>query len=606
MALKLWFPLNKDTKNVGLTKCSISSVPVITPSYVDGPIDKALSFNGTTFWKSQNISLGNEATIACWSKTNTNQRMTWVLESDASNKLNLYESTIYTLNTGDSNNNPFKTSSNSNINVLHDNNWHHFAVTFGDSVAKLYIDGTYAGTSVTFRSPKTTNKPIKIGGGFNNGHTYDWNGGIADFRIYDHCLTEYDIKRLSQQKIFEFQPYSILGNDLLFDKSGYVLKNFINSQAKFNRNSIYFNGTNQIIRSKEIGFEISGGTLPVWFLPKTKPSGNGTIFYLDGNSRMACGLYNNAANFIVSTKTSSPMFPATGVTYGEWNHVCITYGTNFVATNCYLNGIKLTGSGSNNWSETDSYVKIGGRESYNSFFDGSVANVEVYSKQLSEEECINIYNTKKLELFLPDEYEELEYIESTGTQWIDTGKMFLFGDEFYFEFMPLSNSVSVENKGYGAGTNISTNNITGGGRIHNGYMQMWIIGADCTYTPTISSGESRLNKRYIENWKIEEGVLNVSLTDIENKITHIGIANRTQFTSGFNSGNNIYLFRDNSTTYTYLSATRIYKTWLKRQNGTFEFYLLPSKRKSDNVIGMYDMISRQFFTNSGTGSFTGA
>ena len=34
--------------------------------------------------------------------------------------------------------------------------------------------------------------------------------------------------------------------------------------------------------------------------------------------------------------------------------------------------------------------------------------------------------------------------------------------------------------------------------------------------------------------------------------------------------------------------------------------MIPAKRKSDNVIGLYDMVSRQFFTNSGTGSFTGA
>lgn len=581
MALKVWLPLNKDTKNVGLTKCSISSVPSITPSYVDGPIDKALSFNGTTFWKSQNISLGNEATIACWSKTNTNQRMTWVLESDAVNRLNLYESTIYTLNTGDSNDNPFKTSTNSNINALHDNNWHHFAVTFGNSVAKLYIDGTYAGTAVTFRSPKTTNKPIKIGGGYNDGHTYDWNGGIADFRIYDHCLTEYDIKRLFQQKIFEFQPYSILGNDLLFDKSGYVLKNFINSQAKFNRNSIYFNGTNQIIRTKEIGFEISGGTLSVWFLPKTKPSGNGTIFYLDGNNRMACGLYNNAASFIVSTKTSSPMFPATGVTYGEWNHVCITYGTNFVATNCYLNGVKLTGSGSNNWSETVSYVKIGGRETYNSFFDGSVSNIEVYRKQLSEEECINIYNTKKLELFLPDEYEELEYIESTGTQWIDTGvKPCMNKIRCVCDVSPLSNA---DTPFFGSrGTYYLFYNVS--------YNYFWPTSKCETIQGTLAIGE-----KYHIDWN--KGTLIVTGP---NGVYQKGVrSNNTQDTY------NMYIFNFNPKDSSRTCVAKLYNFKIYFDDLLVR-YFIPSKRKSDNVIGMYDMISRQFFTNSGTGSFTGA
>lgn len=597
MALKLWFPLNKDTKNVGLTKCSISSVPSITPSYVDGPINKALSFNGTTFWKSQNISLGDEATIACWSKTNTNQKMTWVLESDASNKLNIYESTYYALNTGDGTTNLFKTDSNASISVLHDNAWHHFAVTFGNSVAKLYIDGTYAGTAVAFRSPKTTNKPIKIGGGYNNGHTYDWNGGIADFRLYDHCLTEYDIKRLFQQKIFEFQPYNMLSNNLLFDKSGYVLKSFINSQAKFNRNSIYFNGTNQIIRSKEIGFEISGGTLSVWFLPKTKPSGNGTIFYLDGNSRMACGLYNNAANFIVSTKTSSPMFPATGVTYGEWNHVCITYGTNFVATNCYLNGVKLTGSGSNNWSETDSYVKIGGRENYNSFFDGSVANVEVYSKQLSEEECINIYNTKKLELFLPDEYEELEYIQSTGTQYIDTLKK--WGE---------IDCIEIEMESIGTNGNYAIFGASNGNAYSKGETAFfWNAGKYDTVIPTSNTaglyykfGTYDANTKYHIKYDKEQTIV----TNLSNNDEYK--QQNTNFFTNFTGNRNIALFASNRTSgYVVPGAFKLRMAKFLNESSVVS-YFIPSKRKSDNVIGMYDMISRQFFTNSGTGSFTGA
>lgn len=195
--LQIRLPFNYNIKNIGLQKNEITSTPSITPSYIEGIYDSnALSFNGSTYWKSQNINLYNDLTICCWSKTSANGKMTWVLESDACRYLNIYEASIYTLNTGDGNANPFKTDSNANINVIHDNAWHHFAVTFGNSIAKLYIDGTYGGKATTYKSPKTTNKPIKIGGGFNGSHTYDWNGGISDFRIYNHCLSEDDIKRI--------------------------------------------------------------------------------------------------------------------------------------------------------------------------------------------------------------------------------------------------------------------------------------------------------------------------------------------------------------------------------------------------------------------------
>lgn len=236
-ALQIRLPFNYNIKNIGLQKNEIVSVPSITPSYIAGPSSdsNALSFNGSTYWKSQNINLYDDLTICCWSKTSANGRMTWVLESDACAYLNLFESSIYTLNTGDSNNNPFKTDSNANINVIHDNVWHHFSVTFGNSIAKLYIDGTYMGKAKTFRSPKTTNKPIKIGGGFYGAHTYDWNGGISDFRVYNHCLSEDDIKRIYNSipdvyqiiDFLKFNPGQRINTGVLINNNNVVLTNAV-------------------------------------------------------------------------------------------------------------------------------------------------------------------------------------------------------------------------------------------------------------------------------------------------------------------------------------------------------------------------------------------
>lgn len=246
-----------------------------------------------------------------------------------------------------------------------------------------------------------------------------------------------------------------------------------------------------------------------------------------------------------------------------------------------------TPSASESFTGNISLHKVSKTGSYNDLNDKLVAGHDI--------EIVHVGNN------LPEGYTELEYIESTGTQWIDTGVKFLFGDEFYFDFMPLSNSVSSENKGYGAGINIGTDNITGGGRINGGSMVMWVIGGNATLTPSIPSA-SRLNKRYIENWEITSGVLSGTLTEYETGIEHTFSASRTQFSSSYTSGNNLYLFRDNSTTYAFPSATRLYATWLKRLNGEFAFNLVPAKN-SEDVVGLYDTVSNTFITNSGTGAF---
>ena len=200
MSLRVWLPLNGDLRNQGLDDVTVTATG--TTTFVDGKIGKCLSDNGSSFWSITDIELGSEASIACWAKTSTEGKMIWVLESTSSVHLNLYyagNAKIICLNTGDSANNPFKTTNGNNITTLVDNVWHHWVVTFGNNIAKLYIDGIYAGTAKTFKNPTTTSsKKIKLGGGYDNGHSYDWNGQLNDFRVYDHCLSPKEVKLLAQ------------------------------------------------------------------------------------------------------------------------------------------------------------------------------------------------------------------------------------------------------------------------------------------------------------------------------------------------------------------------------------------------------------------------
>ncbi len=196
MGLLVWLPLNGNMKNQGLSNVTITNNPS-APTFADGKTGKGLSCSGSVNWRISPITLSSEASICWWSKTTTNGKMAWVLESTASPLLCNYESGIYTLNTGDGTRNPYVTSSNANISVLHDGKWHHFAMTFGSSVAKLYIDGVFRGTAKTFRNPSCTNSRIKIAGDYNSTHQYDWNGMLSDFRVYDHCLSPKEIKDIS-------------------------------------------------------------------------------------------------------------------------------------------------------------------------------------------------------------------------------------------------------------------------------------------------------------------------------------------------------------------------------------------------------------------------
>jgi hypothetical protein len=181
-----------------------------------GKTGQCLSCNGSTYWNISGCSIGNNATIAWWSKTTTNNKMPWVIEapSAANWTLNCWEYTNYYLNVGDSTNNPFKTDSGANISCLHDGNWHHFAITFDSVNAKLYIDGEYKGKAQTYRNPTST--VLRIAGGAGGigspGHTYDWNGNLNDFRVYDHCLSVKEIHEISKALVLHYKLDNLNGN----------------------------------------------------------------------------------------------------------------------------------------------------------------------------------------------------------------------------------------------------------------------------------------------------------------------------------------------------------------------------------------------------------
>ena len=86
------------------------------------------------------------------------------------------------------------------------------------------------------------------------------------------------------------------------------------------------------------------------------------------------------------------------------------------------------------------------------------------------------------------------------------------------------------------------------------------------------------------------------------------LGNQTIFSrnnsTALSTGYNIYLFGLNYTgTMSATGKFRIYNYKLTKNNSLVRNFV-PCYRKSDNVIGMYDIINKTFYTNAGSGTFT--
>lgn len=173
---------------------------------------------------------------------------------------------------------------------------------------------------------------------------------------------------------------------------------------------------------------------------------------------------------------------------------------------------------------------------------------------------------------LPYGYQHVEYLQSSGTQYINTGITPDRVNHSYRWILHMNNSVC--GNSMGAFNNMFIGHNASGYRIGGSSSVAYTDGTDLRIDYTMAQGGARTAK-----------INSVSVTG----------TNAT-------ANNTIYIFAVSGTTQTYttgkLYSSKIYRDGALMQN------LIPARRLSDNVLGMYDTVTGTFLTNAGTGTFT--
>lgn len=196
---------------------------------------------------------------------------------------------------------------------------------------------------------------------------------------------------------------------------------------------------------------------------------------------------------------------------------------------------------------------------------------------------------------LPYEYTELEYIESDGACYIDTNRIPNMNDIIEQKFMSL-NTTNTTCSWYGsmpAGNIVIPRFSMGISAAGNG---KFFVGANQTsYYMELN------NEIHTIEWQQNTSTnmhINIDNTELDST-TSSAYTPAVRFTS--------YLFarHGNDGVQVYDGeGTRIYYHKEYLADETLMLDLVPSRRKSDNVLGMYDLVTETFLTNQGTGTFT--
>lgn len=182
-------------------------------------------------------------------------------------------------------------------------------------------------------------------------------------------------------------------------------------------------------------------------------------------------------------------------------------------------------------------------------------------------------------------YEILDYLQSTGTQFIDTKYTNQANTILEIE---CSFDSYVDGCGHGA---MSWNNY---GRFH--------MGTENTSTIHVGQGNNTNNVSIdnITNKHLYKMQLSNATFYVDNTLR----ATSNSITQVFHT---LYLFRINS------SDSSRYQGWTKGKIYSCKIYngstlvrdYIPCRRYKDKVLGLYDVTNKVFYTNNGTGVFTG-
>ena len=195
-----------------------------------------------------------------------------------------------------------------------------------------------------------------------------------------------------------------------------------------------------------------------------------------------------------------------------------------------------------------------------------------------------------------EQYAKLEYIESTGTQYIDTGIILKSKATITSvgQFLSTSETAPESIWGFiGASTRPRW-----GWSIYR--QNMWLADLNVTgqdLPPADTQKHTFVNTCYYVNTNLYyNGFVDGNAIYAPAPIA----TNVEEYTSNTLSA---YLFaRNYSNTAGNFSVSRIFSFNIV-QDDVLVIDLIPARRNSDNAVGMYDTVSDTFFTNAGTGEF---
>ncbi|AFS83504.1 LamG-like jellyroll fold domain-containing protein [Candidatus Nitrosopumilus sediminis] len=405
-------------------------------TFVPGIDARAFNFDGSTIINQGSISSwpqlhdGSSYSLTFWIKSSDISNTPVILDTSNGGSKSAVGVTLFTRADGKIN---FQVTNGAGTGFVFslisppgafkdDGEWHHYALTFDDSLpsnnAKLYVDGIQQDQRTALEAPSSSsqNKILTIGGLTGSNKLI---GDMDDFRIYDHALDGNQLVNIFNSAV----PDPITG--YLFENESLIEDGFGENDGDVSGSMIFVDG----IDGNAFGFDkstvINQGTSSTWKLLngdspfsisawiKSSDISNTPVLFdtSNGGSKSAVGMTlftradgkinfqvtNGAGTGFVTSLVSSP---GAFKDDGEWHHYVVTWDNTLASDNAKLyvdNELVQVKSKSETASVSDhkKLLTIGGLTGSNKLI-GDMDDVGIYDFALDDDQISALTETDTL------------------------------------------------------------------------------------------------------------------------------------------------------------------------------------------------------------------
>lgn len=586
MSLIVWYPLIRDLKNQGLSVTTDSSG---SPTFISSQFGYGLDLSKQISLKHELLHELKTFSISFWVKINPDSNLSedWRdifsigdnnAEETAAGTLRIQ--TSYGSNkdshgiVGPCNNNGYNIcQSNMGVMIATKGDWHHVCIVanYEEGKVKSYLDGIQ-------KNQVDHNGGHLYNGWFTLGKTDQINGVMNDLKIYNHALSTKEIKELSKGLILHHAlkgygagenilPLNALYYSSIEDEGYRGQTVFVRYTTATTESYLGWGRSNQVDQSTQYTFSCY-----LWVNSNVKSVDYFWLSDTESNKKTGTSYVN------ITSKSNNLLTPY------QWNYVTWTFTTK---ADDYTGYIRID----NNGSKTEGEHAIL-KACCPKLEKGSKATPYIpYSLTTGELRTV------------PSTYAPLEYIESTGTQYINTEYVHKATTRIDMVCNVSSNPVAY-NYSYHAlfGDRLNTyqtNAFTFFSRFSSSNIPVFC-----------RSGAETRGTGFIYDEKILVSAYDKTCTwykygssTASGSVTTTGTAD-----AGVNA---MFLFNLNKAT-TAGGATpdtswinmKLYGCKIWDDNGTTLVRdFIPAMRKSDSKIGLYDAVNDAFYINAGSGEF---